>query len=167
MKGLLLCLSSCHCLEAVPTPSLRVENNVLDVPIHESFKVYPTVLGCCPRFRPGLQMFLLKSCFRFKMEASRSEWKSGLIRCAFNKIGGEKIDVFEGAAVGSSVQHEVYMRGKTQGHTHLLGCQQLPLGSLFGSKISACTVLMGFCLLFQFPFFFVRIRSTDVNYIEW
>ena len=54
---------------------------------------------------------------------------------------------------GSSVQHEVYMRGKTQGHTHLLGCQQLPLGSLFGSKISACTVLMGFCLLFQFPFF--------------
>ena len=99
MKCLLLCLSSCHCLEAAQTPSLRVEKNVLDVPIHDSFKVYPTVLGCCPRFRPGLQMFLLKSCFRFKMEASRSEWKSGLIRCAFNKFGGKKIDVFEGAAV--------------------------------------------------------------------
>jgi hypothetical protein len=70
MKGLLLCLSPCHCLEAVPTPVLRVEKKCAWCANPWSNRV-----GLPPWFRP-LQTFLLKSCFRFKIEASfdRENW---------------------------------------------------------------------------------------------
>ena len=53
-----------------------------------------------------------------------------MIRRAFNRSGSEKTDAFEGAAVAGQLGSTwgdmgCTVRGKIEGHIHLLGCQQL------------------------------------------